>query len=234
MASQAQYSRRYRKTKGLVRKNVRLPKKYRGRKAKLLGALGTLVERKYETRLRVQDIRNGRSPFPRVRVLRSMSPGKQQVLKDILLGEHSALRVNQILGTMNWLQTNLLIDVVAVAPVNVLYVQNLSLDDFQLRRFIGALKANKKIIAVNMGEVGAVSASTWRELAKAIPETNVSFMYVSETQAGKSVAARLKALTKANRDTTMSSVDWRLVGAGHDITKMWWNPTNSKRLDSIP
>lgn len=66
---------------------------------------------------------------------------------------------------------------------------------------IDVLKSNKHIIAVNLGEVGEnVSAQTWWRLVQAIPDTNVSFMYASEHQAGPQVTAELKALVKANKD----------------------------------
>lgn len=116
----------------------------------------------------------------------------------------------------------------------MLYFQNLCLDDFQLGRLIEALKSNKKIIGVNLGEVGNVSKGTWEKLVDAILETNVCFMYVNESQAGPRITAQLKTLTKTNRDTTTSSVDWRLVDVQHQITKMWWNPMKSTRLGSIP
>jgi hypothetical protein len=95
---------------------------------------------------------------------------------------------------------------------------------------IDVLKSNRYIIAVNLGEVGNdVSTQTWQRLVQAIPDTNVSFMYASEHQAGPQVIAKLKALVKANKDkNTSSKADWRSIDFSEDITKMWWNPTNSK------
>lgn len=221
---------------GLALKRIELGPRQRKVKVQLLKALRQPLVREYKQRLRRKDVVDGHAPFPRVRVLRSQtSEAQQQVLQDMLVGKVKTVRAKEGFVPKDWFQTTLLIDVLGVAPVNVIYMQNLDLDDYQLNRMIDVLKFNRHIIAVNLGEVGDVSAQTWQRLVEAVPDSNVSFMYVSDTQAGQQVTVQLKALVKANRDmNTSSKVDWRSVDFRELITKMWWNPTNSKHRASLP
>lgn len=227
---------RMREKEGLVLKPIGMSPKQRKGKAMLLKALQEqTVQRKYKQRLRKHTIVDGQLAFPRIRVLRTRtSHVQQQVIQELVLGQHRTVHCKDLFGPKDWFQTTLLIDVLGVAPVNVIYMQNLNLDDFQMRRMIVMLKSNKHIIAVNLGEVGRVSRQIWESLVDAIPETNICFLYVSEHQAGPDVTTRLKTLTKANRNKTTSRVDWRLVDSSYEITKMWWNPTKSKKTRSIP
>jgi len=216
---------------GLALKRVGLGPKQRKVKAQLLKALQQRLLREYKRRLRRQDVVDGQLPFPRVRVLRRQtSEAQRQVLHDILMGKIKTVRAKESVVPKDWFQATLLIEVLGVAPVNVLYLQNMDLDDYQLNRMIDVLKSNKHIIAVNLGEVGDVSAQTWQRLLRAIPDTNVSFMYISEHQAGPQVTAEIKA----NKDkNTSSKADWRSADFHEDIAKMWWNPTRSKHKQSF-
>ena len=169
-------------------------------------------------------------------MLRNVTRAQQQVIQDVLQGKTKTLRVKENFVPNGWFQTTLLIDVLAVSPINVLFLQNLGLDDFQLNRLIDVLVSNRHIVAVNLGEVGeGVSRATWERLMQSIPDTNVCFMYVSENQAGPRITAELKARVKRNKDKTTSRFDWRSVDFPvMDIVKMWWTPSSSKYKRSIP
>jgi len=215
-------------------KHMRMGTRQRVVKAQLLRAVQHRVVREYKQRLRKQDVIDGHSRFPCIRVLRGMTQPQQRVVQDILRGKHKTLCVKDTLNPSDWFATTLLIDVLSVAPVNIVYLQNLCLDDFQMNRLIDALQANMNLVAVNIGEVGNVSMDTWERLVEAIPVTNINFMYVSEHQATADITRQLKKRTKFNRDNTTSKVDWKLTGTALDVVKMWWNGTTSKRKGTIP
>jgi hypothetical protein len=112
-----------------VLKRVGLDPKQRKVKAQLLKALRQPLVREYKRRLWRQDVVDGQVPFPRVRVLRRQtSEAQKQVLQDILMGKIKTVRAKEVFTPKDWFQATLLIDVLGVAPVNVLYLQNMDLD----------------------------------------------------------------------------------------------------------
>ena len=118
--------------------------------------------------------------------------------------------------------------------VKVLYVQNQTVDDTVMAVFIEALKC-KRIWAANIGEWSGVTSEGYDALLRAIPDTNLCFMYVGEpgrcslTQAKKK---RLKSAVKANarRYTVWCSEDGAIA---KKVTGMWFNPTSSKFLEHV-
>ena len=111
--------------------------------------------------------------------------------------------------------------------------ENCGIDDYLMARLVNCLRTNKYIIAVNLGETKGVSVAMWKGLAEAIKKSSVSFIYVSDNMVPEDVFQTIHDRAKYNRDKLTSTVDWKLEsnrGVIAEITKMWWNPSNSNRV----
>ena len=101
----------------------------------------------------MQEIRNGQKPFPTIRVMRNMIDNVQRsTLKQLLNGELVEFNANGSFQPKDWFQTTLPIRILAVSNVQVLYLENIDIDDYQMKELIKTIQINKKIVGLNLGE----------------------------------------------------------------------------------
>ena len=117
------------------------------------------------------------------------------------------------------------LDALAVnKTVQALYLQNFErgVGDAQIDKLVGVLKL-RRIWAINLGENGDVSKDAWRRLAAALPNTAVSFLYVSEHHILRTdIKDKLRAAARANR-ARLPPLD---PAVARVVKNMWYNPSS--------
>lgn len=92
--------------------------------------------------------------------------------------------------------------------------------DHQLAKLTSLLK-QRRIWALNVGENFAVSLSAWADFTAALPDTIVSYIYVSEHKLrGTDLKNRMRAAIRYNRKV-LGPRDPLLCA---NVTNMWFNP----------
>jgi hypothetical protein len=120
--------------------------------------------------------------------------------------------------------------------VQALYAQNMDkgMDDERLMELAGALKANKSIWALNVGENYAVTRSGWRKFAAALPDTHVTHLYAgSESTVHGALKVRMRDAVRANRAKHTLHVSPHNIDVIRQIGQMWWNPRNAAAVKAL-
>lgn len=235
--SQARRRRRMDGHKNKIRKKIAFNSTQRKRRVEYLKPLEE-KQKKYhpQARLRDSDIKTSNC-IPRRRLLHSIPGHKREVILDIVRNGRPTFKAKDALMPSNFSERALMIDALCVSNVQVLYLQNCGICDFLMKQVIKMVSSNLHIIALNLGETNDdVTKETWLEFLNAIKVSNICFLYVSESKAGKHITQRLKEETIFNRNKTSSMLNWRykeMMETCMEIHKMWWNPQRSVRLNSI-
>mmetsp|Transcript_13196 Transcript_13196/g.23435 ORF Transcript_13196/g.23435 Transcript_13196/m.23435 type:complete len:784 (+) Transcript_13196:141-2492(+) len=118
--------------------------------------------------------------------------------------------------------------------VEVLYMQNLEegMDDEVLQRLTDVLKGSK-IWALNVGENFGVSRQGWEKFAEDLKSTNITHMYAgSETTVCGKLKVKMRNVIRENRVKHKLHNSVENMDVIRRIGQMWWNPRNSKLLQS--
>jgi len=109
-----------------------------------------------------------------------------------------------------------------------LYCQNLSdaMLDTQLFRLIEILKL-KRIWALNIGENYKITPSGWAEFEKALPDTWLTHIYISEHVIPLTQKNKIRDLIRENRKKHTKHSSTRNISVIQRCTNLWWNPINT-------
>ena len=110
------------------------------------------------------------------------------------------------------------------------YLQNLgsAIQDEQLEALIALLK-RKPIWCLNIGETYNVSSQMWRKFCMALPETNVTHLYVSEHTIDLALKNKMRDHIRDNRKKHTKHSSMYNLAVIERCTNMWWNPINAIR-----
>ena len=113
--------------------------------------------------------------------------------------------------------------------VEALYIQNFEkgMHDEQLALLTHQVLKKKKIWALNIGENFRITHHAWGKFLDQLPETSVSFLYVSEHHLK---GTKLKDLMRDAIRENRSKLGQRDVDVIKQITNMWYNPKTPEQL----
>jgi len=122
------------------------------------------------------------------------------------------------------------IDALAVNTiVECLYIQNFEkgMHDEQLDRLTDKVLGKGNIWAVNLGENFRISHYAWNQFLLRLPDTMVSYLYVSEHHLkGTSLKDKMRDAIRENR-SRLGQRDTEVI---RQVNNMWWNPKSPEQL----
>jgi hypothetical protein len=104
-----------------------------------------------------------------------------------------------------------------------LYIQNLSraIEDTQLFNLIELLK-KKMIWCLNIGENYEVSMTAWQKFCNALPQTNITHLYVSEHSIPIEMKNKMRDHIRENRKKHTLHCAFKNLHVIERCTNMWW------------
>ena len=146
-------------------------------------------------------------------------------LKDHLVSDINSLVLDEIIVS---LRKN--------TVCQALYFQNISraMKDQQLDKLVQLLKQkNSKIWCLNLGENYEVTSTGWTAFCKALPDTNVTHIYVSEHVISMDLKNKIRSNIRENRKKHTRHCDKKNIDVIERCTNMWWNPINGASRTSL-
>ena len=107
------------------------------------------------------------------------------------------------------------------------------MDDARLELLTKALKSNQRLWALNVGENFQITLSGWEKFAEELPETGVTHIYAgSETTVYGDLKVKMREAVRLNRSKHDLHTARDNLQVIVQIGQMWWNPRNSKIVQS--
>jgi len=149
-----------------------------------------------------------------------------------------------VLRLKNWLEADTnsqvltrVFELVAKSKVvQALYVQNMekAMDDERLQLLVKALRANPRVWALNVGENFKITRRGWERFAEDLKMTGVTHLYAgSESTVYGELKVKMRDAVRDNRvKHDLHIAKWNL-SVIWQIGQMWWNPRNSKVVQTF-
>ena len=179
----------------------------------------------------VRDPNNGYLERGEVKKLLAKVRGNDQdtvvlKLKDHLVSDINSLVLDEIINALSKNKV-----------CQALYFQNISraMKDPQLDKLVQLLKQrNSKIWCLNLGENYEVTTDGWKAFCKALPETNVTHIYISEHVISMDLKNKIRSNIRENRKKHTRHCDKKNIDVIERCTNMWWNPINGASSPTCP
>lgn len=139
-------------------------------------------------------------------------------LKDHLVSDINSLVLDEIVAALH-----------SNNNCQALYFQNISraMKDEQIEKLIELL-VKKPIWCLNLGENYEVSTAGWVTFCKALPQTMVTHVYVSEHVISLDLKNKIRDNIRMNRKKHDRHSNLNNLAVIERCTNMWWNPINGR------